>query len=109
MDLKTMSRVELENLRKDVDRAIKDAEVRDRQAAIEAAKKAAAEYGFSLSELAGDKTEGGKSRRGKAGTKSEPKYANPADPSQTWTGKGRQPNWYRAEVEKGTDPETMKL
>jgi DNA-binding protein H-NS len=108
MDLKSMSRVELENLMKEVQRAIKDAEVRDRQAAIEAAKKAAAEYGFSLSELAGDKSDSGKSR-GKGGTKSAPKYANPADKSQTWTGKGRQPNWYRLEIEKGTDPDSMKI
>jgi DNA-binding protein H-NS len=40
---------------------------------------------------------------------SRPKFANPADRSQTWTGKGRQPNWYRAEVEKGTDPAKMKI
>lgn len=26
--------------------------------------------------------------------KVKPKYRNPADPSQTWSGRGRQPHWF---------------
>ena len=37
------------------------------------------------------------------------KYANPADKSQTWTGKGRQPQWYKDAVAAGTDPKTMEI
>ena len=29
-----------------------------------------------------------------------PKYANPDDPSQTWTGRGRGPNWLVAKMRK---------
>lgn len=32
------------------------------------------------------------------------KFANPADPNQTWTGRGRQPNWL-----KGKDPEKFRV
>ncbi|MBT8410687.1 MAG: H-NS histone family protein, partial [Octadecabacter sp.] len=35
--------------------------------------------------------------------------ANPADPSQQWTGKGRQPNWYKAAIEAGKSPESMAI
>jgi len=30
-----------------------------------------------------------------------PKYRNPADESQTWTGRGREPLWIKDLVEKG--------
>ena len=40
--------------------------------------------GFSAAELFG--------RKGK-GSKVAPKYRNPKDPSQTWTGRGRRPLW----------------
>jgi DNA-binding protein H-NS len=41
--------------------------------------------GFSAAELFGG-------RRGK-GSKVAPKYRNPKDASQTWTGRGRRPLW----------------
>jgi DNA-binding protein H-NS len=39
----------------------------------------------------------------------EPKYQNPSDTTQTWTGKGRQPNWFKELVAGGTDPETLLI
>jgi DNA-binding protein H-NS len=30
-----------------------------------------------------------------------PKYRNPADPSQVWSGRGRQPRWFKAALRKG--------
>jgi DNA-binding protein H-NS len=107
MDINTLNRKELEQLRGDVERALETVSKRELKAARDAAAKAAAEYGYSLAEL----TEGIASKKGKYGpaTRSPAKFANPADPTQTWTGKGRQPNWYRAELEKGTDPSTLEL
>ena len=32
----------------------------------------------------------------RAGGKVPPKYRNPADPQQTWTGRGRSPQWVQA-------------
>jgi DNA-binding protein H-NS len=42
------------------------------------------------------------SRRG-AGVrrKVKPKYRNPADSSQTWTGRGKRPRWYSAALAAG--------
>ena len=45
----------------------------------------------------------------KAAVKSKPKFANPDDKKATWTGKGRQPNWYRAAIEKGMSPEELAI
>jgi DNA-binding protein H-NS len=35
------------------------------------------------------------------GVKVEPKYRNPADPTQTWAGRGMAPKWLQAEITKG--------
>lgn len=112
IDLKSMSRKDLEKHLKDVKKALQSVQARDRREAKKAAEKAAAEFGFSLDELSEDKAAPRKPRKPKAkstGPKSKPKFRNPADPKQTWTGKGRQPNWFRAEVEKGTAPEAMAI
>jgi len=111
-DLKSMSRKELEKHLNDVKKALQAAQSRERRAARKAAERAAAEYGFSLTELSDEapaQKKPRKARKAASGPKSKPQFANPADPSQTWTGKGRQPNWFRAQVEKGTDPETLRI
>lgn len=41
---------------------------------------------------------GGKARRGKATV--APKYRNPEDPSQTWSGRGKRPLWLAALLKK---------
>lgn len=50
--------------------------------------------GFKMSDLFG----GG---RGGKGRKVAAKYANPDDPSETWTGRGRMPRWLSAKVKSG--------
>jgi DNA-binding protein H-NS len=40
---------------------------------------------------------------------SAPKYANPADESKTWTGKGRQPDWYKIAIAAGKSPAQMAI
>ena len=108
IDLKNMTAKELEKLMADVQKALHAVKARDRRAARKAAEKAAAEFGYSLDELA---DENAKPRRKakKAAVKSKPKFANPDDKKATWTGKGRQPNWYRAAIEKGMSPEELAI
>ncbi len=107
-ELKSMTRKELEKLRKDVDAAIQTVEARELKMAHDAATKAAADFGFSLADFS-DMPE--TLKRGSKGPKtiSAPKYRNPADATQTWTGKGRQPEWYKLEMAKGTDPQTLEI
>lgn len=42
----------------------------------------------------------GKARVAKRG-KVAPKYRNPANPAETWSGRGRQPRWYAAAIKSG--------
>jgi len=39
--------------------------------------------------------------KGKSTGKVAPKYRNPADPSQTWAGRGQPPRWLAAELKSG--------
>ncbi|MGQ0672530.1 MAG: H-NS histone family protein [Hyphomicrobium sp.] len=43
----------------------------------------------------------GVGRRGRPRGKSAAKFANPDDRSQTWTGRGRKPNWLVAKLKRG--------
>jgi DNA-binding protein H-NS len=38
-----------------------------------------------------------------------PKYRNPADPSQTWSGRGRQPRWFKAALRKGKTERSLLI
>ena len=37
------------------------------------------------------------------------KYANPEDPSQTWTGRGRKPRWVEAFIQKGNTLKDLEI
>ncbi len=98
IDLNSLNRSELEQLRTDIDKAISTLAERERQAALDAVEQAAQAHGFSLKELTGvapAKT------RGKA--KNPPKYRHPENPSVTWTGRGRKPQWIKDAEAAGTD------
>lgn len=110
-DLDSMTRKELEKLQADVGSAIKRATERDRKAVRKAAEMAANKYGFTLAEVFAPTTRGGVKRNGngKSNYVSVPKYVNPEDSSQTWSGKGRQPEWFKQAMVAGTDPGQMEI
>lgn len=106
-DLTTLSRLELLELQSNVAKALEQAEVREREEARKAAEAAVAEFGFSLNDVL-DESKAGRGRKGN-GTVSAPKYRNPADPSQTWTGKGRKPGWLNEALENGVSIDELEI
>jgi len=105
IDLKIMSRKELEKLNADVNKALDRHRKKDLQKVRAEIEKLAAAHGVSVADVLGGAVKGSKAPK----AKSPPKFANPADPSQTWTGKGRQPDWYKSAVAAGSDPESMMI
>lgn len=87
--LEDMSLEELQAHQRDVETTIKGYEKKRRSECLAELKAVAKKHGFSLEDFAGGKT------ASKSGPKGVAKYANPADESQTWTGRGRQPNWIK--------------
>ena len=100
IDLESLSKDDLKQLKTDVDKALKTIDARRKAEAKKAAEHAAKEYGLSLDELLGGSGKG---------SKSAPKYANPADRSQTWTGRGRKPNWVLDALNAGKSLDDMKI
>ena len=88
---------ELKDLRKTVDRAIASYETRKRQEALSAVEQAAREHGFKLTDL----LVSGKAGRGRKSDAGTVKYANPDNPEQTWSGRGRRPQWVNDALEAG--------
>lgn len=102
MDLESLSLKELKDLRTQVDRAISSFEGRRKREAAAELEAKARELGFTLQDLV---DAGSTRKRGKA----EAKYANPENPSDTWTGRGRKPRWFAEAVSAGRSPEEMAV
>jgi DNA-binding protein H-NS len=104
IDLSKHSLAELGVLKSDIDKSIRSAERKLRKDALAAAESAAKKMGFALSELVGTSP---KRRKSKAA--SPPKYRHPENPSVTWSGRGRQPEWYKEALAAGKKPEDLAV
>ena len=102
INLENLSLKELKDLRKQVEKAISSFESRQKAAALAELEEAAKKMGYSLAELTGGATT--KKRKPVA-----PKYANPDDPSQTWSGRGRRPRWVEAALAGGAKLESLAI
>lgn len=93
--LEKMSLEELQSHQRDVEATIKGYEKKRRSECLAELKAVAKKHGFSFEDFAGGKS------AAKSGPKGVAKYANPADANQTWTGRGRQPNWIKTALAAG--------
>lgn len=100
-DVDKMSFKELQELSLRVKRAMANVQERERAALRQKMEAMAASAGFKLGEVFGGR--GGKGRTVAA------KYANPDDPTQTWTGRGRKPKWLAAKVKDGEKMEKFLI
>jgi len=50
-----------------------------------------------------------KNAKGRKLGKAAPKYRNPANPDETWAGRGRQPRWMTDLVAKGSSPQDFLI
>ena len=97
--LDKMSYAELRRLQERVEAAIAAKRVEDAAATKEQLRAMAEKAGFSLNDLFG--------KRGARKGSGQAKYRNPKDTSQTWTGRGRKPNWLIAATKKGAKIESF--
>ncbi|WP_109124609.1 H-NS histone family protein [Dyella sp. C11] len=62
--------------------------------------------GYSFDDIFGS-TRGGKTRR--TGTTVAPKYRNPADPEQVWSGRGKRPRWFNDALKAGKKEKDLAI
>ncbi|MGQ7848672.1 H-NS histone family protein [Granulosicoccus sp. 3-233] len=116
----------LDKLRKEkakIEKAISLQEAKDRKVAMAKVVAIARDSGIDLAELVS-----GTARKARASVsttkttavrkkkkvaakrgKVPPKYRNPADADQTWTGRGKQPVWVREHLESGGTLESITI
>lgn len=100
INLDKLSVKELIDLETRVRKAIEAAKVRQRDTVRQKIDQLVAKEGFSADELA-DIYGFARGRGGRKGGKVAPKYRNPDNKVETWTGRGRQPRWVAARLAKG--------
>jgi DNA-binding protein H-NS len=101
-NLNELSLKELKDLQGQVAKAIGTFEDRKKKEALAELEEKARSMGFSLAELTGATVA---RKRAPAAAK----YANPENPSDTWSGRGRKPRWFEAAIKAGKNPEDMSV
>lgn len=102
IDLSKLSLDDLKKLRKDVEKAISDYDQKLKKqlrAELEAKVK---EYGMTLEEVVG-------TAKSKAKAKAPAKFREPGNPSNTWSGRGRQPDWFKQAIAAGKSEDELLI
>lgn len=102
INLDTLSLKELRDLHGQVTKAISGYEARKKKDALAELEEKAKTLGFSLAELTG-------ATPARKRTPAEPKYANPMNSSETWSGRGRKPKWFTNALAAGKTPDDLAI
>ena len=112
MDINNLSQKELTDLISEANKRKKVLAKRKPIAQVRAAiNRVVRGSGYTMEELFGTKAAApararkaaGTTKKAKAGGKVPPKYRNPSNPAETWTGRGKQPRWLAGYVAQGRD------
>jgi DNA-binding protein H-NS len=102
MDLSNLSLAELRAMQEDIKKQMKKREQDDLVKAREQILAIAQSVGVSVKDLVGAGI------RAKTGTVAV-RFRNPADASQQWTGRGRQPKWVKEWADSGKSMDLLKV
>ena len=103
-DLENLSEEELAEVIANAQRALKEIQHGKRKEVFAQIRQLAASVGVTVEIQDADKPAG--SRRG---GKVAPKYRNPDNFEETWTGRGMKPRWLQAQIELGRSPEEFLI
>lgn len=102
-DLNNLSETEIQALIDDAEKVLKERQSSKRKEVIAQIKELAASIGVTVEIHDGDK------KMERKGSKVAPKYRNPADASQTWTGRGLAPKWMQELLAAGRDKAEFEI
>lgn len=108
-----LSERELQSVITKAQKELEKKKSKENKAVIAEIKKLAASIGLSvtLTEKGSKATAPAKKASPKKSTRAKvpPKYRNPADASQTWTGRGLKPKWLQAALQAGGSLDDFKI
>jgi DNA-binding protein H-NS len=96
---------DLKQLQGDLEKAIKSKAKEAKKTALLQIHNIANEHGLDLDEVLDGLKNPAKKNTGKVA----PKYKNPSDESQTWTGRGRKPKWVEELLSSGKTLEDLSI
>jgi DNA-binding protein H-NS len=102
IDLGDLSLKELKDLHARTGKAIANFDDRKRKEAVAELEEFARAKGYNLAELTGAVV-------ARKRAPAVAKYANPANKSDTWSGRGRQPRWFAAALKAGKSAADMAI
>ena len=102
IDLTELSLSELVRIKKELPKAIIKAQKNEKKTLRKKIEALAAESGFQVEEIMGNKPQ---KKRGKV----KPKYENPDNTEQRWTGRGRRPLWVEQHLSEGGDMDDLLI
>lgn len=106
-NLSELSLKQLLDLEKRVQKSIADAQQKEKTEIFAKMRELANDAGLSMDDFVGGKGKG--KGRGKLKSPSVAKYRNPDNAEETWTGRGRKPNWLVAKLKKGATMEEFAI
>lgn len=101
-NLEAMALKELQQLQKDLAKAISTYEDRHKGEARAKLEAIAKEMGYSLADLLGVEVK-------KTRAPAVAKYRHPENAALTWSGRGRKPQWFADHISAGKDPSTLAV
>ncbi|HWX65912.1 MAG TPA: H-NS histone family protein [Rhodanobacter sp.] len=109
IDLKTLSPKELQALIATANAQMHEARANQIQAVKQKIETLLGNSGLSLEDIYPSRGKKAAAKKGKTGSVA-PKYRDPSDPSQTWSGRGRQPAWFaKALRRRGVTVESLLI
>jgi DNA-binding protein H-NS len=104
MDISTLSLVQLKELQQQIPAEIKRREKEEKVKLLNELQSLAVARGFSLEQLLKSDVGGDKVKK-----TVKAKYRNPLNAEQTWTGRGRKPQWVLDQLAQGKTIESLAI
>jgi DNA-binding protein H-NS len=99
--VETMSEADLRELIENAEKALDRLIAKRARKTLKEASRLAAEVGFEVTFSKVGKAGDAKAKLQSPRAKVAPKYRNPDNAEETWTGRGRQPKWVQAALAEG--------
>ncbi|RLA11264.1 MAG: H-NS histone family protein [Gammaproteobacteria bacterium] len=106
-DLAHMSIEDLQQLISNAEDTIKKIQREKRSEVVRQMRQLATTIGVSIDIV--PESRATSKRTGAQRPKTPPKFHNPADPSQTWTGRGPKPKWFKDAIASGKNPDALLI
>ena len=101
VDLSSLSIDELKLLSVDIDKEIQKRQQQNKKNVLSEMKQLAASIGMTVEQILESASQ--------TKAKGTPKFKNPSDPTQTWTGRGKRPGWLNDALQAGKTLDELRI